>query len=53
MEEMIAGAAAELNLQVDSVREYLTECLTFEMGVAEQAGLDEFYRRARADGLID
>lgn len=53
MEQMIAGAAAELNLQVDSVREYLTECLTFEMGVAEQAGLDEFYRRARADGLID
>ena len=53
MDELVSGAAAEMNLQADSVREYLTECLTFELGAAEQEGLDEFYRRARAHGLID
>ena len=41
-----------MNLQVDVVREYLTECLTFELGEAEQQGLEEFYRLARVHGLI-
>lgn len=52
IENLIAGAATEMNLQVDSVREYLTDCLRFELGAAEQAGLEEFYRLARVHGLI-
>jgi chorismate dehydratase len=52
MNKLVTGAAAEMNLQADSVREYLTDCLTFELGAAEQEGLEEFYRLARAHGLI-
>ena len=53
MHRLVAEAAAELRLGVESVREYLTDCLSFDLGSAERAGLEEFYRRARQAGLID
>ena len=53
MEVLIAEAASELSLESAAVREYLTECLTFDLGASERAGLEEFYYRASQAGLID
>ena len=53
LETLIHEAALEMGLSPTTVREYLTECLSFELGPAEQAGLEEFLRRARALDLID
>ena len=53
MEILVKEASEEMGLDVDVVREYLTECLSFELGPAEQLGLTEFYRRAYAQGLLD
>ena len=53
IEELIAEAATEIGLEVDTVREYLTDCLSFRLGAAERKGLEEFYRRSRMAGLIE
>lgn len=45
-------AAAELGLEKADVRSYLTESLSFFLREDEIAGLEEFYRRAHAHGLI-
>ena len=45
-------AAAELGLDSADVRSYLTENLHFFLRQEELAGLEEFYRRAHAHGLI-
>lgn len=52
MAELIEEAALETGLAVDELQRYLTRNLTFELGVEEQAGLEEFHRRAHAHGLI-
>lgn len=46
-------AARELSLEADDLLEYLTENLSFELGDQEVAGLEEYYRRAEAAGMID
>ncbi len=53
VEDLAAEAAAELGLDPGSVLEYLTESLHFRLGDEEIAGLEEYYRRAHAHGLID
>jgi chorismate dehydratase len=45
-------AAAELGLDSADVRSYLTENLHYFLRQEELAGLEEFYRRAHAHGLI-
>jgi chorismate dehydratase len=45
-------AAAELDLDSSEIRSYLTENLSFFLRRDEIAGLEEFYRRAHATGLI-
>ena len=50
--ELIAEAAAETGLDRATLERYLTENLTFHLGVEELAGLEEFHRRAHALGLI-
>lgn len=45
-------AAAELGLDSADVRTYLTENLHYFLRQEEQAGLEEFYRRAHKHGLI-
>jgi chorismate dehydratase len=52
IELLIEEAAAELGLEPAAVREYLTQCLSFELGPAEREGLEEFYTRAGGLGLI-
>lgn len=52
MAELIAEAAAETGLAAARIEEYLTRCLSFRLGTAERAGLEEFHRRAHAHGLI-
>ena len=52
MGRLIEEAAVELQLEESRVREYLTECLSFELGETERRGLSEFYRRARQAGLL-
>jgi chorismate dehydratase len=49
---VVREAAAELNLDTADVRSYLTENLTFFLRQEEIEGLEEFYRRAHAHGLI-
>jgi chorismate dehydratase len=53
LDDIVAQAAAELSLPADLVRAYLTENLGYLLGEPERAGLDEFWRLARAHGLID
>jgi predicted solute-binding protein len=48
----VRESAAELNLDSAEVRSYLTESLQFFLRQEEIAGLEEFYRRAHAHGLI-
>lgn len=52
LDAIVAEASAELSLPPDLVRTYLTENLRYTLGDRERAGLDEFWRRARAHGLI-
>jgi chorismate dehydratase len=49
---LVREAAAELSLESSEVRAYLTENLNFFLRADELAGLEEFYRRAHAHGLI-
>jgi chorismate dehydratase len=52
LDTLVREAAAELNLESSEVREYLTDNLRFFMRPEEVEGLEEFYRRAHAHGLI-
>ena len=49
---LVREAAAELNLDSADVRSYLTDNLSFFLREDEIAGLEEYYRRAHAHGLI-
>jgi len=52
IELLVRQAAAELGLGEASVREYLTQCLSFELGSAEREGLQMFFDKAHRHGLI-
>jgi chorismate dehydratase len=52
LEPLVREAAAELDLGRAEVHDYLTQALTYVLGPDEIAGLEEFYRRAAAKGLI-
>jgi chorismate dehydratase len=52
LDTLVRESAAELGLESSVVREYLTENLSFFMRRDEIEGLEEFYRRAYAHGLI-
>lgn len=45
-------AALEMGLGVAEIHDYLTQALSYTLGPAEVAGLEEFYRRAAVKGLI-
>ena len=49
---LVREAAAELGLDSAEVRAYLTKNLRFFLREPELAGLAEFFRRARAHGLL-
>ncbi|HVT60951.1 MAG TPA: menaquinone biosynthesis protein [Thermoanaerobaculia bacterium] len=52
LDTLVRESAAELGLESSEVRAYLTESLHFFLRRDEIAGLEEFYRRAFAHGLI-
>jgi len=52
LDTLVREAAAELGLDTAEVRSYLTESLHYFLRQEEIAGLEEFYRRAHAHGLI-
>ncbi len=52
LERLVADAAEQLCLPADEVRTYLTEHLSYHLGPAERASLDEFFRRAHSHGLL-
>jgi chorismate dehydratase len=52
LDTLVREAAAELGLDTSEVRTYLTENLHFFLRAEEIEGLEEFYRRAHAHGLI-
>jgi chorismate dehydratase len=52
LDNLVRESAAELALDSAEVRSYLTENLRFFLRHDEIAGLEEFYRRAHAHGLI-
>ncbi|MGH9361637.1 MAG: menaquinone biosynthetic enzyme MqnA/MqnD family protein [Thermoanaerobaculia bacterium] len=52
LDALVREAAAELDLDSSEVRAYLTENLAYFLRAEELAGLEEFYRRAHAHGLI-
>jgi chorismate dehydratase len=52
LDTVVREAAAELHLDSSEVRSYLTENLSFVLRQEEIEGLEEFYRRAHAHGLI-
>jgi chorismate dehydratase len=52
LDTLVREAAAELGLDTSEVRTYLTENLHFFLRTEEIEGLEEFYRRAHAHGLI-
>ena len=49
---VVREAAAEMGLGVAEIHDYLTRALSYVLGPAEIAGLEEFYRRAAVKGLI-
>jgi chorismate dehydratase len=49
---LVAAAAAEVGLPAAEVRTYLTEHLSYRLGDAERASLEEFFRRAHLHGLL-
>ncbi len=53
LESLIGRAAEELGLDNDVIRCYLSDCLSFELGEEELAGLSEYYLRAHSLGHID
>ena len=53
LDDIVAEASRTLALPPETVRTYLTENLRYELGAAERAGLDEFWRRAREHGLVE
>lgn len=53
METLVREASDELGLEVEAVREYLTQCLSFELGPEEQKGLADFYQKAYEMGLLE
>ena len=52
MARLVPMAAAESGLEEAEVRTYLTEHLSYHLGAAERASLDELFRRAHAHGLL-
>lgn len=52
LDTLVRESAAELGLDSDEVRAYLTENLSFFLRREELEGLEEFYRRAHEHGLI-
>lgn len=52
LEPLVRESAAELGLGTAEIRDYLTQALSYRLGRDEIAGLEEFYRRAAAKGLI-
>jgi chorismate dehydratase len=52
LDTLVRESAAELGLDTSEVRAYLTENLSFFLRQEEIEGLEEFYRRAHAHGLI-
>jgi chorismate dehydratase len=53
LDHLVREAAAEQDLPPEEIRTYLTENLRYLLGDQERRGLDEFYRRAHAHGLLD
>ncbi|MEM7483093.1 MAG: menaquinone biosynthesis protein [Acidobacteriota bacterium] len=53
LDTLVREAAAELDLDTSEVRSYLTENLSFFLRDEQRRGLEEFYRRAQANGLIE
>lgn len=49
---LVRESAAEMGLTTDEVGVYLTENLSYVLRSQELAGLEEFFRRAHAHGLI-
>jgi chorismate dehydratase len=52
LERMVFLAGAELGLAEPDVRAYLTRHLSYRLGAAERASLEEFFRRAHRHGLL-
>ena len=52
LDTLVRESAAELGLDSSEVRSYLTDSLHFFLRQEEIQGLEEFYRRAHAHGLI-
>jgi chorismate dehydratase len=52
LDDLVREAAAELGLDRDEIRAYLTENLHFFLREPERAALAEFFRRAHAHGLV-
>ena len=50
---IVSEASSALGLPESELETYLTQNLSFTLGGAELAGLEEYYRRARRHGLID
>lgn len=50
---LVDEASVEMGLSAEAIHQYLTQCLSFELGRDEQEGLVEFYIRAHAQGLIE
>ena len=53
MDQLVRQASSEMGLTVEVIQDYLTQCLSFELGEAEKEGLAEFYRRAWNLGLVN
>ena len=52
LEEISAGAARELALSADALHRYLRDNIDFSLSIENQRGLEYFYARAAALGLI-
>ena len=52
IDAIVTGAASELGLAEDAVRDYLTRNLSYRLGRDEVAGLEEFWARAARRGLL-
>jgi predicted solute-binding protein len=52
LDTLVRESAAEMGLDTSEVRSYLEDNLSFFLRKEEIAGLEEFYRRAHANGLI-
>ncbi|MEM7051489.1 MAG: menaquinone biosynthesis protein [Acidobacteriota bacterium] len=53
LDTLVREAAAELALETAEVRSYLTENLSFFLREEQRKGLEEFYRRAHRNGLLE